>query len=795
VSDTVEPAPVERHHPLAKCEICPLYKKSGASYVPTNFNGNTTADVVYVGEAPGNTEVKKGKPFVGMSGRLLNEVLKEHGIKRNEGVYTNVCLCRPPSNATPNAEMVAACKPALDDAIEKAQPEFVVALGKTAAEAVLGKTVKITRERVGPPKQIKDKPYKVIPTVHPAACLRNTNLFPALVSDIGKIKQSVYVKWEPPKWKAVDDPAKGERVIAELFQRGNRLVMDAEVGEDKDVQYGHPNTLLCMGIAYEPGKAVVLGENALRSRKVRHDLSKLIDTKQVTWHNAKYDLGVLYRMGFGELPVVSDTMLMSYTQNEVPGTHGLKYLGKEHLGAPDWDAELKSYKNWSDIPKPQLYEYNAYDVVVTWDIEDLLRKRMDSDDKRLHEYLCWAATQVMLIESDGIYIDRTELQNVDTEVSLVLEQTKEELQLFVAEAIDYDQLHPNTARLIRENEGFNPNSHVQVRGVLELLLGATLTTTDAEMLEMIVGRTKRKDAKHLAEKMLTWRKDAKMYGTYVKGLRERLDEDGRVRTTFFLHGTETGRLSSRNPNVQNVPRKTAKYNIRRVYAAEPGNLMMYADYSNIEGRIVCTLAQDDNMREVLSDPNRDIHGEMAEDIFSSAYSKEQRVKAKSVVHGKNYDRTAHGIASDLSLGLSVPEADKISRAYDMKYPNVKVWQVSIKRQVLETDDVLITPWGRKRRFGLITSDNMEDVYKEGLAFKPQSIGSDICLTAAVRLREQGVQVRNLVHDGLLIEAPQEEINDLEPVVREVMEQSGRDYTDYVPFPIDIAIGKNWGEVD
>lgn len=777
---------VARKHPLAHCESCPLQEEG--KYVPSDWQGNETAPVVFVGEAPGANEAKKGKPFVGASGQLLDATLAEHGLDRKDAMLTNTVLCRPRGNATPDARAARACAPRLWAEIEKADPYYVVALGKTAASAIMGHDVKITQERVGPPKRVEGKPFKVIPTVHPAACLRNTNLFGAFAGDLKKLTRSATITWEPPKWKAIDNATQARAAISQLLQkeRADILVLDLEVGQDKDVDFGHPNTLLAAGIGYEPGKVVVLGRDALRSNAVRRDLATLFDAKKLVCHNGKYDLGVLHSMGIGTFPLHADTMLMSYTQDEVPGTHGLKYLAKEHLGAPDWDKALKEAGGFDGAPLPVLYEYNAYDVGCTWDLMEMFQGDMDTHDKRLHEFLCRASDQLMLIEAEGIYIDTAALDELEREMMIELSDMKVAISRFINENVVINDAR--IKKLIEKNNGYNPNSVDQTRYVLEQLLNATVTTTDAEFLEYLSGKSG--EVKRFADLMLDWRKVGKLYGTYVKGTKLRL-EDGRIHTSFLLHGTETGRLSSRNPNVQNVPRGPK---IRSLYAAEPGNIMVYADYGNVEGRIVSVLADDENMQSVLRDPNRDIHGEVAAMFYGDEYTKEQRTVAKSVVHGANYARTPEGIAQ--GLGCSLSEAKKVYNAYHRLFPNVKVWQASIKQQVLGNDyEPLVTPWGRKRRFGLITRDNTEDVYKEALAFQPQSIGSDLCLEAGIELKKQGLHVRVLIHDGILVECPKEDAEFVAAHMREVMEAQGPKLTDKVPFPVDIEMGRSWGEVD
>jgi len=611
------------------------------------------------------------------------------------------------------------------------------------------------------------------------------------------LKPQAQIIWEPPTYKVFDNEEMATRAINQLLNntRQSQLVLDLEVGEEKDDSFGHPNTLLAAGISYAPGKAIVIGERAFTSREVRTAFSTLCKKKNLICHNAKYDLGVLHRMNIGTFNVSKDTMLMAYTMNEVPGTKGLKYLGQERLGTPDWDSEIKPYLKgkdggWHNIPKDLLYKYNAYDVAVTWDLMELFESEMDSNDHKLHKFLCWASDQLMLIESEGIYIDQQELKDIDITLSSKLTEIKHNLTQMVQPHLTY--FDERITRLIEANKGFNPNSPDQVKAILQLLTGARLTGTDIEILEMLTRNTK-PGVKEFVQQMIQWRKIGKLYGTYIKGLWERLDDDGRVRTSYLLHGTETGRLSSRNPNVQNVARESEYANVRRVYAAEPGNTLIYADYGNIEGRIVSVLADDENMQEVLRDTSRDIHGEVASMIYGENYTKANRHAAKSVVHGKNYARTAEGIAE--GLGISAREAQKISRAYDRLYPNVQEWHKLVKHQVLKTEEPLLTPWGRKRRFGLITRDNAEDVYKEALAFQPQGIASDICLTAGIRLKELGFSVRILIHDGLVIEIPQEEVTEAKPIIKQVMEDAGKEFTEKVPFPVDVETGLNWGVVN
>lgn len=786
-------------HPLADCENCPL--RYEGKYVPPDMNRHSPdnpAKYVFVGEAPGQKEAKTGKPFQGISGKLLDALLEGHGIDRKDAALTNAVLCRPPGNATPTAPAVHACAPALQDVIAKASPEYVVAMGNTAASAVLGRKVKITKERVGPPQVVDGKPYKVVPTIHPAATLRNTNQFPLLESDIAKLKTRVVSKWQPPNWKAFEVPGQAIAALKQITAlKPEYIVLDLEVGEDKDVEFGHPDRILCTGISYAPGKAVVIGFDAMQDKRVKDALIEFLHSNRVVCQNGKYDLQVLFTMGYGNFKLYKDTMLQSYCLNELKGVHGLEYKGQEVLGVPNWKQEFHDIcGNWAQIAEQtiagnetvrhELYKYNAYDCDVTRSLVPIHEDEMDEDDKRLHEYLCNVSDRLKLVEARGVRLDRPLLQLLDRQLREEVRDLKADLVTMAQERMS-SVTDEDTIRLIKKNGKFNPNSHVQVKGVLGGMLGTTVVTSEAAFLEQLVTYPD-EGVNAFATKMLAYRSVAKMHGTYVLGWMKLMDDNDRVRTTLKIIGTETGRLSSAQPNVQNPPRG----DFRRVIIPEEGKVFVYADYGNIEGRIVSVESDCQPMQDIFRDGKRDIHSEVTAMFYGENFTKEQRVLGKTVVHGANYARGAEGIAE--GLGVPLRDARKVYNAYHSMFPEVKEWQADIKRRVITEGETLVSPWGRKRRFGLITRENIEDVYKEALAFLPQSIGSDICLSAALDLVDLGFDVQILIHDGILIQCDPATLDKDTKVIREVMEASGKRYTDLVPFPVDIEVGPTWADV-
>jgi len=633
--------------------------------------------------------------------------------------------------------------------------------------------VGITQMRVGPPKTTSLFPdARVIPTYHPAACLRASDFFPHLVQDIGKIHLAPESTWAPPVFRVFDNPQEACRAIDELIAKAGAMVIDIEVGVDK-LAFHRPEVyqFLCIGICYAKGKVAVFGEEALKSHKVQRWITKLIGHPRVRWicHNGKFDLAGLTR--FARAPLYFDTMLASYVLDERAGTHSLGYLGVELLGTPDWKDVTKRYKGKDDtysvIPRPVLYEYNAYDCSVTWDLYELYSEQLGEQDLRaVHDRLCKFSDMLIDVELNGLGVDLDYLDYLTEHYLDGLGVLEKDLLPWVA----------------------NPRSPKQVKEALEEM-GKNVESTDKETLELLQKSVDpESNLGQFLRLMLVHRREQKMYGTYVKGVRKRL-HSGRVHPTFLLHGTTSGRLSCRNPNLQNVPRDSS---IRRQFVPYDGRVYVQGDYAQAELRVIALLAHDEYLRGVFRE-GRDIHGEVTESFYGPGWTKEQRIRGKAIVFGTAYGREAYSIA--LEYGMPVREAQNWLDEYNALIPATMQWREDIKQAVFNEQADLVTPFGRHRRFWLITNDNAKDVLKEAWSFLPQSTASDINLLAGVELHRQGLFVCNLVHDSILVECKEDEAEDVSKVVAEVMERVALEHLgDYVPFVAETKIGQNWGDV-
>lgn len=762
-----------RKHALAECEACPYLE--GTAFVPSQIPKNPT--LLVLGEAPGQQEARIGIPFMGPSGELLNAVLQHHGISRKETMVSNVCLCRKrgPTEVPPK-KAIECCRPRLYSEILNSGVKTIIAVGNTAAKEVLDDKRKITKVRIGPPRPSKiDPEISVIPTWHPAFCLRSPDAFPSFVSDVGKIKGYGGHEWKEPTYKVFDTVDNVIEVINRLEKMTDRVVIDIEAGIEKDFSYAHPEdyNLLCIGIGYGPGKAVVIGENALKDVRVIDRLKLFFAGMKIIAHNGKFDLrGLSPQLGIHKLWF--DTMLASYAIDERPGLHGLETLSIERLGAPSWKELIKKYiprgGNYGNVPRPVLYKYNAYDVSCTWGLCEMFMDTMDERAFNAHNFTINAANELIHLELSGITFDHDYNLELAVEYMEDIERIEEKITGVVGEPI-------------------NPRSVPQVMNYYHKNK-IIVKKTDRDLLTEIRPKLHGPVAE-FTDLLLEHRRVSKLFGTYVKGLARRTTH-GKIYTTYLLHGTTSGRLASRSPNLQNVHREKRIRN--QFTVGDKENVLVQVDYSQAEGRVITTLAQDEYLASIFNDPERDIFNELTTQIYGNSWGKEERVKIKSYFYGLAYGRGAASIGREFDIPLD--EAVDLLNNFKTIIPKTIQWQASITQKVLDGQD-LTTPFGRKRSFHLITNENKSEVINEALSFLPQSIASDICLSSLVVLRpmlEKLATVRLTIHDAIVVETHISKAEEVMNIMKREMIQSGLNYTSYVPFAVEGSIATRLGDL-
>jgi|GEM_PF-2324448 len=336
---------------------------------------------------------------------------------------------------------------------------------------------------------------------------------------------------------------------------------------------------------------------------------------------------------------------------------------------------------------------------------------------------------------------------------------------------------------------FTPGSPAQVLWLLKKM-GIPVSNTQEDTIKGYAATVP------FIESLLGYRGAVKSLGTYVDAISEIVakEPDGRVHATFRLTTVVTGRLSSAEPNLQNIPRDPM---LRGMFGAPPGRILVEADLSQAELRVLAHLSGDAFLRQVYAE-GRDLHSEMAASVFGPNFTPEQRTKTKILNFGVIYGMSAHSLSAQFEMPLK--EAEGIITRWYERVPQAKAYLEACRQAPLK-GHVLTTPFGRRRRYGLITNENMDAVQREATNYAIQSTASDIALHAAIVVQPQlpalDAFIVNIVHDSILVECP----NDAQTpnlVARLLVETMRRIPAERIGFTVpmdaDAKIGRHWGQM-
>lgn len=790
------------------CVGCP-YRKTGLA----SHTGPADATLVIVGEAPGRNEVRTGEPFIGDAGKLLDRALDLAGIDRAQAFITNAMQCRP-TDSPPREDAIRACQSRLWEELAQHDRAVIIALGNSAMRSILDDfTLKITTQRG---KCFDDALGRVVPTFHPASVLRNRGEWPRFVADIryagalhggGTAKSPGTVEWTLVNERNV-------RNVVERLALNARVAVDVETStyHPDDEWGGRPGFAINLGVAYAKNKAYAFDldprhdDNILTSSRGREALAAFFDSAtEFIWHNGKFDVTWFRRMGFNAR-VDHDTMLMHYALDESKGGHGLEPLGQDWLGADDWKAKLRrdfpaAKDSFANIPHPAIDQYVATDADATLQLflEFYPQLQKSKALTKLYTHLLIPASEFLYgVEQRGLWLD---LAYLDT-LTVVLEQQAETAYDEMVETLEgiwdadlYLAQSPPTKGKKKAPKFFNPASTKQLHWVLRRVYGRGIRIADTQektLLEL--------PPRPFIRSLLAYREATKLMSTFGEGLRKRVRPDGRIHSTYFLHGTETGRLSSRDPNLQNIP---ATPRTRNIFAAPARKTFIELDYSQAELRLLAHFSQDPFLIGIYTDGKRNLHDEVAKAMFGEGYTYEQKMRAKALNFGIAYGRSAHSLALEFHIGEG--EAEEMRQAWFARMPEARRFIDSCRAKAV-TGRTIVTPFGRRRRFGVITRDNRNNLENEAANFPMQSTASDLTLYSAMRMQEVfdhgdfefnlgKAGVVNLVHDSVLIECDETWAESIAEVAQYYMEATPRIVLkSVIPFKVDVHIGPKWGDL-
>ena len=510
--------------------------------------------------------------------------------------------------------------------------------------------------------------------------------------------------------------------------------------------------------------------------------------------NLKFDLVVLNRHG-ARLSPVDDTMLMSYVLECGEGGHGMDELARRHLDHTcvpftDIAGKGKAQKTFDQIPIDKATEYAAEDADVTWRLAAALRPKLVMESlltvyERIERPL---VPVIAAMESEGIRVDREELARLSSE--------------FAQKMAAFED-----AAFAAAGESFNLGSPRQIGDILFGRLGlpggkktkSGAWATGAELLEELA-----LDGHEAPKAILGWRQVAKLKSTYTDALAHAIHPDtGRVHTSFSLAATTTGRLSSNDPNLQNIPIRTEEgRKIRRAFIAEEGNVIISADYSQIELRLLAHIGDVPELRTAFLD-GIDVHALTASEVFGVPLDEvtgELRRSAKTINFGIIYGISAYGLSARLGIDRS-RAADYID-SYFERFPGIRRYMDETKERARH-DGFTETVFGRRAHIANIRArqPNIRSFAERQAINAPiQGTAADIVKRAMVRvppaLRQAGLSARLLlqVHDELVLECPEREAEETCAVVREVMENAHRPVVELsVPLDVEANAAANWEE--
>jgi DNA polymerase-1 len=510
--------------------------------------------------------------------------------------------------------------------------------------------------------------------------------------------------------------------------------------------------------------------------------------------NAKYDLAVLSRYGVHVSPI-EDTMLISYVLEAGLHGHGMDELSKMWLGHEPISFKTvtgsgKGAVSFKHVPLDKATCYAAEDADVTLRLWRRLRPRLAAEGLlTVYETLERPLPAVLAqMECAGIRIDPDHLRRLSNEFGVRMGE-------FEAKA------HQLAGR------PFNLGSPKQIGDVLygEMgLSGGKKTATGAASTDVKVLEELAEQGHELPRVILDWRQLSKLKGTYTEALCNAVSErTGRVHTSYALAATPTGRLSSNDPNLQNIPVRTEEgRKIRQAFIAEPGHLLISADYSQIELRLLAHIGDIPQLKRAFTE-GLDIHAMTASEMFGvpiEGMPGEIRRRAKAINFGIVYGISAFGLANQLSIPQD--EAGAYIKTYFERFPGIRAYMDRMRAEVRENAYVS-TIFGRRIHIPSIRAKSVgERQYAERAAINApiQGAAADVIRRAMARmpdaLERAGLKARMLlqVHDELVFEAPEAEAERACALVRQVMETAAEPAVAIsVPLVVEARAAKNWDE--
>jgi DNA polymerase-1 len=803
----------------------------GAKHVCAEGDGPEDAEVIVIGEAPGREEDRTGKPFMGKSGQLLRNELRNAGYKSL--FITNLVKCRPPGNRDPTPAEIKACRPFLDAELHAIKAKYLITVGRLSSKAIL-KRAKITQQHG---EVIAFNGKEGMPIYHAAYCLRDPSKLPAFKQDLNRFRHHIDgdLPAALPKWKIVDTPEIFDEFI-EAFIPAEEFSYDTET--TGLFPFNRKGAVRCISIGLVGCAYVIPLEMPGSMFEGSHEkqvafmriLVRLAKDKISIAQNGKFDQQ-WYNLYFGcSFGLDFDDMLASHLIEENED-HDLKYLARRWLDAPDYDIPKKEKQGqYLHIPsyRQRYLRYAAFDAAYTFDLYWVFREQLMAQPelRRLFYKLSMPASRALeRIERRGLTLDLDRYAQVEEKILSDRAEALEDLNA-IAGWINW-----NSPKQIRELL----YDKLRLKTTIKTKKGGLPSTGEDALVEL---RTQHPIVKTLVE----YREMEKFYGTYIKGWKE-FTHQGRLYLGYKIHGTVTGRYSSR---LHQVPRDGT---IRNLITAPPGWIFAHADLSQAELRIAAELSRDLELVTCFRPGGQDVHWRtllymvgsgrsreyfepaiktakelggygklsltdaleiLAERGHSAAIAnwkgwKEARKKAKAInfgfVFGMYENKFIQQAKTKYGWDCTFPEAKDFRSAYFELYQGIPPWHEK-QKALVRSDGYVRNLFGRVRRLPGIYSTDKElrmECERQAINAPVQGTIGDWKAAALIEIEEtiprNQLRIVGEHHDALLMIVRDESCDCVLPRVRAIMRQPKLLETfkvkTVVPMESEIEIGP-WG---
>ena len=566
----------------------------------------------------------------------------------------------------------------------------------------------------------------------------------------------------------------------------------------------HQANLVGISLSTKIGKACYIpighkSSKCLNKFEVLKKIKPILEDSSIKkiGQNIKFDFIIFYKNGIN-LNSMEDTMLMSYVLDAGKNRHNMDILSEIHLDHKtikfkDLVGTGKKEINFSEVNVDKAKDYAAEDADITYRLYKKFYKSLKSE-KLINIYEIFEKPMIKILafmEIQGIKIDSKFLKSLSMKFEKKINNIQKEI--FKISKKEFNIASPKQLGEIIYND-------LKIAGLKKTKKGSFATS--ASVLEDLAFKGHK-----FPQLVLDWRQLSKLKNTYSDTLPEHLNPlTKRVHTSFLLAATTTGRLASSDPNLQNIPIKTDDgRDIRKAFVAEKNNLLISADYNQIEMRILADLADVKELKKAFKN-NEDIHSLTASQIFNvdiKKVSKDQRRKAKAINFGIIYGISQYGLAKQINV--SNHEAEEFLNSYFAKFPEIKIYMENTIKFCRKSGYVN-NIFGRRSHFNAINDKNYNvRNFQERAAINApiQGSASEIMRLAMIKIEKKLSDQKSLrskmllqIHDELIFEVNEKEVDKMKKIIKdEMVSVANSDHHSFsIPLTVDINSGENWGSL-